>query len=306
MSLKEFQSPIIISGPAVGNSGGNPDASPSLIYGGAGLFDPRFTYRRGGQGNGSPVALGWVSAGRMVVVDQVPSTLTTTAIAAAQVPVAATPLTLVSSTGAGITVLAAATTVQPSGTVIPVGALAIDGAPGVVSMGLSGACQFYDPTKAIARNIQIASVGDDRTATFTVTGNDIFGYPMTETITGANTGATAAGKKAFKFVRSITPAGTPSGSNVSVGQGDTFGFPLYVPSFIYADIVWNAAVIAAQSTGTFTYGVTTNPATSTTGDVRGTWLASSASDNTKRLQISLSVATANINTSTGLTGITQA
>lgn len=304
MALTHLDSPVLSSGGVNGSIGGNPDQAPNVFNAGYAIQDTRFTYRRGGQGNGSPVILGWLATGKAMLVDAVPSTLTTTAIAAAQVPVAATKMTLVSSTGAGITVLAAAAVVQPSGTTIPSGTLAIDGAPGLVSMGQTGAVQLYDPTKTLARNIQIASAGNDSGATFTVAGYDVYGYPMTEAITGANAG-TAVGKKAFKFVASVTPSGTLSGSNASVGQGDTYGFPLRADTFGYVDVIWNNALVAATSTGTFTFADTTSPATTTTGDVRGTYLVASASNNTKRLQIAMAVSTANCNISTGLVGVTQ-
>lgn len=261
----------------------NPSLAPSLFWGGIGLFDPRAGYNVTRAG-----ALGWGGA-TPETVNFVPSTATVTAIAAAQVPVAATPLTLVSATGAGITVLAAAQQVWPSGNIIPAGALAIDGATALLSFGTpspsTGATPFtfYDPRTMGARAVAIHSAGDDTGATFLVSGWDIYGYPMTQLVTGVST-ATVNTLKAFKYIGSITPQGTLSGSNVSVGQSDIFGFPLFTPTFPYANIFWNSANVTA-ATG-FTAPDTTATATNLTGDVRGTYALQAASNNTLRLQIS--------------------
>lgn len=304
MSITALDGPLIVNGQLQTAGSYNPDLGPSVFWAGMAILDPRSGYDFGG-GGGSINVTAWGATGDLMVIDYAPSTLSTTAIAAAQTPTAGTKLTLVSSTGSGITVVSTATQVFPSGNVIPVGTLAIDGLPGLVSMGQTGAIALYDPTKMAARNVQIASVGNDSTATFTVRGYDVYGYAMSETITGANAG-TAAGKKAFKFVSSITPAGTLSGSNVSAGQGDTYGFPLRTDSFAYVYIVWANSAVTSSATGTFTYADTTNPATSTTGDVRGTWKTNSASNGTNVLQVLAIPKIANLNSATGLFGVTPA
>lgn len=294
-----------------GSNGASPRAGASLFFGGFGLLDPRYGYNVTGAG-----AVGWLAVGDMTTIDAVPSALSAVNIAAAQVPVAATKLTLVSATGAGVTVISAANqiAVLPSINMPPIGALALDGLPGTLSLGLPlvntnlgiSYSNVYDPTKALARNVRITSVGNDSTATFTVAGADLYGYPMTEAITGANAGI-ASGKKAFKYIYSVTPSGTLSGSNVSVGTGDVYGFPLRVDSFFYSTIFWNGALITSN-TG-FLSAVTTNPATSTTGDTRGTYAVQSASDGTKALQILIIPSVKNLNAAPlyqGLTGITPA
>lgn len=286
---------------------GNPDAGPSAFFGGTGIVDPRVGYNVGPLGG-----VMWYGGNDVIAVDQVPSAISTTAIAAAQVPVAGTPMTLVSATGAGITVLATALYVYGSGNTVPVGALAIDGAPGIVNLGTvlpsTGVARgkAYDPSKSIARAVALHSVGADTGATFTVAGYDLYGYPMTETITGAGTGLTVTGKKAFKFVTSITPAGTLSGSNVSAGQSDVYGLPILANTFgAYTQFYWASAGITAV-TG-FVAADTTSPATSTTGDPRGTYLIQgTASDGTRRLQMVITPAVANSLTSVGLFGVTPA
>jgi hypothetical protein len=265
-------------------------------------MDPRAFYTKPVGSAAGKVGYGWYTS-NCFVIDAVPSQLAAANIAAAQVPVAATAMTLVSSSGSGITVNSSV--VNPATGLTVTGLLAIDTAMAPVKFGTSTfeevAC--WDPTKAIARNIRITSVGNDSTATFTVRGYDVYGIAMSETITGANAGI-ASGAKAFKYIASVTPAGTLSGSNASVGTGDVFGLPLRADLFPYTRIFWNNAAITA-STG-FTAAVTTDPATATTGDTRGTYAVQSASDGTKRLTVWVQPTLSALSSVTGLLGITQA
>lgn len=309
MAVSAYPGPLVVFGDrnpvgtgATGSS--NPDKGPSLIWGGAGLLDPRAGYNRNKYG-----AIGFSASSRIPVIDFVPAALAVANISASASPGAGA-ITLVSVTGAGITVLATATMVFPSLNIVPVNALAIDGGPGLVgfgsaNLGNSGqnVISVYDPTKTSARNVRLSSGGNDTGITFTVNGYDIYGYPMTETITGANAGI-ASGAKAFKFITSITHTGSVA-TTLSVGTGDVFGFPIRVDTLGYLEITWNAAQITA-TTG-FTAAVTTNPATSLTGDVRGTYaVQGAASDGTRRLQVFITPSVANIGTNAGLFGVTQA
>jgi len=301
MSISAFSGPVISFGQAP-FADYNPELGPSLFYAGAGLLDPRpfYTYEPG-QASGNVVA-GFLGITRILTVNQVPSTLSATNIALAQAPTSGTALTLTAGTGVtgSVTITSASTNSQVTGL------LALDGAAGRVSYGSVGTIQLWDPTKALSRNVRITSVGNDSSATFTVKGYDIYGYPMTETITGANAGI-ASGAKAWKYIASITPAGTLSGSNVSVGTGDVYGFPIYSASLnpgADADVSISWAGAAITSATGYTAGVTTT-ATATTGDVRGTYATQSASNNSNRLLVTQSPSLANISSVTGLFGVTQ-
>lgn len=300
--------PMIVYGDrnpqGVGASGSmNPHKAPSLFWGGAGLMDPRGQYDRIKYG-----AIGFLGSSDIPVLDAVPSTISAVNIAASQSP-AAGAITLVSTTGAGITVLATATTVWPSGNVIPAGALAIDGAPGLVSFGrpqlASGftVVSLYDSTKAIARNVRFTSGGNDSGITFTITGWDVYGFPMTCTTTGANAGI-ASCLKTFKFIAAngITHTGSVAGT-LTIGTGDVYGFPMRVDTIGYVSMAWNGSLVTAN-TG-FVVPDATSPATALTGDVRGTYAVQSASDGTKRLQMFITPAVANVGTNTGLFGVAQ-
>lgn len=297
--------------PGSGAAAQPPWIAPSMDAVGNGYQDARWPWNQGSAAS-VPNVIGWYDPGCHPVLDVVPSTLTVTAIAAAQVPVAATPLTLVSSTGAGITVSSSATVMYPSGVSVPAGSLFIDSIPVYRNFGLtSGSNEYanticYDAATMLGRAVAIHSAGDDTGATFAVAGWDIYGYPQTETITGGNN-ATVNGKKAFKAIASITPAGTLSGSNVNAGQSDIFGLPMLATAQSAIQGFWNAIIL--NGVGTFVAADTTSPATATTGDVRGTYVPASASNNTKRLTLymhpSLSqMVTSGINI--GMFGVTPA
>src|SRR5260221_346660 len=229
------------------------------------------------------------------------STLTTNGIAAAQVPVAGTAMTLVASTAAGITVGQSITRSDTGATVT--GLRVIDGQSAAVAFGSSGGNNLWDPTKALARCLTFTSAGDDSAATALVRGYDIYWYPMTESVTLTNASA-ATSKKAFKYIASITPAGTLSGSNLSVGQSDTIGFPMRSDLQTYAQIYFPDTTLISATTG-YTAAVTTDPATTTTGDVRGTYALQTASNNTRPLVVRLAIPLANLATAKGLVGVTQ-
>lgn len=279
-----------------GSANQNPQSAPNFWLHGDALIDPRypFTYYPGN--DNAEKVYGWY-ASECQVINAVPSTLSATNIAGTQA--AATTMTLVSSTGSGITVSVSITRADTGATVT--GLLAIDTAMAGQSYGQDATFNVWDPTKAISRNVRITSAGDDSGKTFTVTGYDLYGYPMSEAITGANAGV-ASGAKAFKYISSITCSATPAG-NISAGTGDVIGLPLRSDYFGDVRIVYNSAVITA-STG-YTAAVTTSPATTTTGDVRGTYALQTASNNSRRLQVFISPPAANCSSITGLLGVAQ-
>src|SRR3546814_5681637 len=81
----------------------------------------------------------------------------------------------------------------------------------------------------VPRNVVITGAASVTSVTFTITGTDVFGDDLVETITGP-TGATAAsGKKAFKTVTAIAVSATTTAA-VTVGTGDVLGLPVYLPS----------------------------------------------------------------------------
>src|SRR6185503_448153 len=93
------------------------------------------------------------------------------------------------------------------------------------------------------------------------------------------TGTTAAqGLKAFKTVSKVAMSASTVG-NISAGSGDKFGVPYRFNKKGSLLPFWDAT----WGLGTPVVAVTTNPATATTGDVRGTYLPATASDGTRTL-----------------------
>lgn len=299
MPTSDFTGPFGVFG-ASPYSDSNPSIAPSVFIDGVALMDTRFPHDPDGNGY-----WGWYGTTYIPVIDAVPSTISAVNIAASQTPVAATPLTLVAATGAGVTVGQSIINSLTKQTVT--GLLVVDGAVVQQTFGATRiAVNAWDPANIITRNVRITSVGNDSAATFVIRGYDAYFFPVSETVTGANAGI-ASSKKGFKYIASITPAGTLSGSAVTVGTGDVYEFPLRVDTWGYVQIYWNSALITA-TTG-FTAAVTTT-ATATTGDVRGTYAVQSASDGTKRLQIFVTPSVANVGLTTvgtcpGLVGVNQ-
>lgn len=285
MSKAAWSGPLITFGqrqnPAAGGSN-NPDQGPNAFLGGSGLIDPRVNY--------NVTKKGWVGIGTGMYrcLAQAPAALGTAKIAALAHVVSGVAMTLaVASTG--ITVLASGLLVPGSYNTVPTGALVLDANPALVNYGLADTNgnynnNVYDNTKAIARAVSITAAASAVGGHFIVAGYDIYGYPMTENINAAAGAATTNGKKAFKFITSVTPQFTDA-HNYSVGTLDIFGLPLAAAFFHEALVWWNSTLITA-STG-FVAADATSPATATTGDVRGTYAVQDAADGTKRLSVAV-------------------
>jgi hypothetical protein len=132
----------------------------------------------------------------------------------------------------------------------------------------SGPGLFLDPRQAIARGIvTTVSGGASSSNHLVVHGWDIYGQPMSESI--PQSAATNYGKKAFKYIGSVVPDFTDGTNNYTVGTSDVFGFAQRT-DLLEETMVWWAGALSAGANYGFTAADTTNPATSTTGDVRGT------------------------------------
>lgn len=110
------------------------------------------------------------------------------------------------------------------------------------------------------------------TAIATVTGTDYYGQPQTEV---SASGTSMTGKKAFKTITAVTFNAAVTGA--TVGTGTVIGLPYRVDK----GGMIQAKVDNATDAATFVPADTTSPATSSTGDVRGTLAFASAPDGTK-------------------------
>jgi hypothetical protein len=219
----------------------------------------------------SPMSLGVGPLGRIYIWDCIPQTLQTANIAASQAPAGAGALTLTAGTSAKSVVRSDGTT--------------------VIQLDVPRALQVNSSTTARA---------------FTINGYDYFGQPMSEIITVSVAGTPVSGKKAWYQISSVSIAG--SATAVTVGTTDILGSPIRITDGGYViDPGWAGSIVA--DAGTFVAADMTNPATSTTGDVRGTYKPSTASNGTNRLVFAIAVtgiAVGPNSTRIGALGVNQA
>lgn len=288
----------------------NPQAGPSLFYQGTGLIDPRTFYSyEPGQTSSEPI-YGFLGSERVMVFDQVPTTAGENTIAQTQSATTATvrTLTLTATDTANATV--GVSIVAPESGQTVTGLIAIDSATSTVTFGSDTTINLWDPTTLISRCVRIEGSSDDSGGTFTINGRDVYGYLMSETVTGSI--STTAGstfvvtQKAFKYIASITASGTINSTGVTIGVADIYGLPLAVQSggqlTIHISSGTQFSTVTA-STG-ITVASTVATQTSTTPDVRGTWSSTTAADGTRRYTVYVSPSPAALE-STGLFGATQ-
>lgn len=158
-------------------------------------------------------------------------------------------------------------------------AQAVAGAANLTINGASasGGVATFDVPRAVSI---VSSNAGDTTQTATVTGTGLYGGTITEVITFNGT-TTVNGKKAFRTVTSVRVSAAMAG-NASVGNTDILGMPYRVDQRAYIQTFWDTAFV---TTGTFVAADTTNPATSTTGDTRGTFVPPTATNGARRLTV---------------------
>jgi len=220
--------------------------------------------------NPSPMDLGVGPVGRIFMWDVVPQAAVTNNIAASQAPAAAGALTLTAGTSVKSVVRTDGTT--------------------VLQLDLPRAVKVNGSTTARA---------------FTVSGYDYYGQAMSEVITVTVAGTAVTGKKAFYQVSSVTIAG--SATAVVVGTSDVLGLPVRVFNVSYVASVKSNNTLA-QDAGTFV-AADTATATTTTGDVRGTYTPATASDGIVRTTMGIllpAIAVGPNATRVGALGVTQA
>jgi hypothetical protein len=225
-------------------------------------------------GNPSQPDIGVGPVGRIFVWDVVPQAKLTTNIVAAAITTAAS-LPLAAGANVRSTVLSNGTTV-----------LQLD-CPRVVCT--------------------TTGAGSPTTVNITVSGYDYYGQAMSEVIaTGTVASTTVNGKKAFYQISGVT-ASAGSVVTVAVGTTDLIGLPVRVTDRGYITRAgWDNTL--AEDAGTLTVAATAT-ATTTTGDVRGTYTLSSAADGIKRLVMAIALPAIAVGpnaTRQGALGVTQA
>lgn len=151
-------------------------------------------------------------------------------------------------------------------------------------------------TLDVARNIVAAWTG---AAIITVTGTDQYGETLTEV---SASGTAFTGKKAFFKVTAVTFNAAVTAA--TVGTGVVIGLPYRVD----ANGLIKASQTNTNDAATFVPADTTSPATSATGDTRGTVTFASAPDGTKTYKVYFDIAdrTGGADKRTGAYGVPQA
>jgi len=173
--------------------------------------------------------------------------------------------------------------------------------------GQIGSVQLWNPSALTARAVAVTGSSSATGGNILISGYDIYGYPMSEVIAAPASATTVNGKKAFKYIASVTPQFTDA-HNYSVGTTDIYGFPFRTDSFADVIINYSASLNPTQITSATGYVAAVSTfATTTTGDVRGTYaLQTAASTGANRLFVRQTPLVYNISTATGLFGVTQA
>lgn len=169
---------------------------------------------------------------------------------------------------------------------------------------IAGPGLAFDPTQGLARAVSITGVTGGTGGTFLISGYDIYSRPQTQLLTVGAGAVTVNTTKAFKFIASVVPQFTDA-HNYSVGTASIFGLNYLVRKFEYLSYFFNGVGVSS-ATGFVTADVT-NPATTTTGDSRGT--VAQTANGTARLVIfsqpeTLAGLTANPNAPQSLYGVT--
>jgi len=169
--------------------------------------------------------------------------------------------------------------------------------------GQVGTINLWNPQAIVSRAVSVTGSASATGGNILISGYDIYGVPMSEVIAAPASATTVNGKKAFKYIASVVPQFTDA-HNYSVGTTDIYGLPLR--SDFFGDIAINYANAAITANTGYTAAVTTIPATTTTGDVRGTYALQTAANGSNRLIIRQFITPANMGSITGLFGVTQA
>jgi hypothetical protein len=225
-------------------------------------------------GDPAPMDLGVGPLGRIYVWDTIPQALVANNIAASQTPAAAGAITLTAGTSVK-------SVVTNNGTVLQL-----------------------DVPRAVSVT---TGAGSPTTRNFTVSGYDYYGQAMSEVIASSGSASTAVnGKKAFYQISGITVSGGTVVA-ITIGTTDILGIPVRVTDAGYiARAGYNNTL--AEDAGTFVAAATAT-ATTTTGDVRGTYVPSAATDGIKRLVMGIllpAIAVGPNATRVGALGVTQA
>lgn len=260
----------------------NEDRGPDVSDLGHGFMDPRPFYR---YAPGNTNESFYTFFGNQAIVDYQPTALSTNGLVSnGSSGLGGTTLTL-TATGAAVT----SVSLNPPEGGAAVTVYCIDSSSVAVAYGQSGQVKAWNPRGGAGRTLTIYMSSNLDAGTFTVAGRDVYGIKMTESFTMGST--TVAGKKAFKYISSITASTTLTSTGFIIGYTDTYGFPAAYTYTGGNNTVFvstsntGAANSIALSSGNSVLASTVATQTSTTPDVRGTYTSSIAATGNVRLQM---------------------
>jgi hypothetical protein len=176
---------------------------------------------------------------------------------------------------------------------------------------------LWNPICLLGRVVSVTAATGATYTTATVNGYDVYGYPMSENIT-LTANSTVAGKKAFKYIKSVVLSGGTADTTHAYSVNTTSVVGLPIRSDSASEVVVNSgasqvvlpANTAFASNGFLPADRTTPSAT--TGDVRGTIDLSNGSGvnlapstGTNKYVVRQIPQAANVQSATGLFGLTQ-
>lgn len=169
--------------------------------------------------------------------------------------------------------------------------LSIDGA-----LASSGEVSLDPPRGLVA----VSTDAGDTSQTVTITGEDEYGHALVEELS-LNGTTNVNGAKAFGKITNVAVDASLAG-NITVGTTDVIGLPFKMANKRDVLNVW-ADDTEEKSSSTLVTAVTTDPATATTGDVRGTINPNTATDGSVEFVVDMIVA--DRSTETGAFGVAQ-
>ncbi len=289
MGITAVSGPQVVFGITTNSTGQvqdyNEERGPSLYDLGFAALDPRYNF---GYAPGAAVGsriFGFY--GNAAVVDFVPTTLQTSAIAvsSATTPAAGAALTLASASSAVGTY--ATTIIAPETGQTSENLIAIDSTAQYVAFGQSGTIALWNPAGGTGRQITLTTAGNSSLdgGSWAIAGRDMYGFKMSETISVSSQAMTT--RKAFKYVSTVVAATTIGSTGIRIGFNDTFGLPLLATTSgmgLQIRLIPTSSLQYGNSSGPINTG-STAAQTATSSDPRGTYPSTTASNGTLRLQI---------------------
>lgn len=263
----------------------NEERGPSLYDLGHGTMDPRYYFNYDpGNAVGAKV-YGFYSD--VAMVDFVPTTLQTSAIAVSSATTITANTALALSAGSSALGTYTTTIVAPETGLTTGSLIAIDSTAAYLAYGQSGTAVVWNPAAGTGRQITLTPAGNSSLdgGSWSIAGRDMYGLKMTETIAASSQAMTS--RKAFKYVSSVVATTTVGSTGVGVGFNDTFGLPLLAKNTgqtLQIRLTPTASLQYGNSSGGITTGSTATQ-TATSSDPRGTYASTTASNGTLRMQI---------------------